>query len=133
MRLENWPVLLSGFIERSLQAPFIWGERDCCLFAANAVREITGVDYAQELRGRYKTARKAQELLKASGGVTGIMERTALEEVTPLLAQRGDVVLIETDQGSALGIVGMDGNLLAQGPGGLTTLPLQRAVRAWRV
>lgn len=137
MRLENWPGLLEEFIEQSLHAPFEWGARDCCLFAADAVRAMTGEDYAAEFRGRYRSARSAQQVLAAFGGVSGIVERTGFEEIAPLMAQRGDVVLVNTEAGDALGVVGMDGRVVCQGPDGLTFLNPDSfgfgASRAWRV
>lgn len=137
MRVDNWPSLLSEFIERSLHAPFEWGKRDCCLFAADAVRAMTGEDYAAEFRGRYRTARGARQVLAAFGGVAGIMGRCGLEEINPLMAQRGDVVLVNTDAGDALGVIGMDGRVVCQGPDGLTFVKPDGlgfgAARAWRV
>lgn len=137
MRRDNWPSLLSAFVEQSLDKPFQWGISDCSLFAANAVLAMTGTDHAAEFRGRYKTARAARQLLKAFGGVAGIVERTGLEEVSPLMAQRGDVVLVDTAEGDALGIIGLDGKVVCQGPSGLTFLTPGGfgfgAKRAWRV
>lgn len=125
--------MLTEFIERRLDTPFAWGRSDCCLFAADAVLAITAVDHAAKFRGRYKTARGARQLLEASGGVAGMVERAGLIEVAPLLAQRGDVVLLETEHGDALGIVGMDGKCAGQGQRHLIFESIERARRAWRV
>lgn len=137
VRHENWPSLLSDFIEQSLHIPFDWGQSDCSLFAANAVLAMTGTDHAAEFRGRYKTAREATQLLKAFGGVAGMVERSGLQEVNVLMAQRGDVVLVDTVGGDALGVVALDGRVACQGPEGITFLSPDGfgfcAKRAWRV
>jgi hypothetical protein len=61
-----------------------------------------------------------------------------MPEVTPLMAQRGDVVLIESapgERGDALGIVDMTGRHVAVvAPGsGYVHLPAAGIKRAWRV
>lgn len=133
MRHDNWPTLLSDFIERSVNRPFEWGVSDCTLFAASAAAEMTGVDFAKALRGKYSSARGAQRLMDEAGGLSAILLSTGLEEVQPLCAQRGDAVMVETDGREALGVIGMDGGVVCQGPDGLTFLPIDRALRAWRV
>jgi hypothetical protein len=131
MRFENWPSLLADFLAD--EKPFAWGSRDCCLFAADAVLCITGTDPAKGYRGRYKTAIGAARLQKLYGGLAGLVEKVGLEEITPLKAQRGDVVLIDTPLGEALGVIDLRGDVSAQGMEGITRYPVISARRAWRV
>src|SRR5687768_18469658 len=111
MRLENWPRLLIEFLAD--EKPFEWGSRDCSLFAADAVLCITGADPAKSLRGKYKTEKGAARILKRRGGLEKVAANLAadnrMEEIPPLLAQRGDVVLIDSPLGDALGIIDMRG------------------------
>jgi hypothetical protein len=131
MRFENWPSLLADFLAD--EKPFAWGSRDCCLFAADAVLCITGTDPAKGYRGRYKTAIGAARLQRLYGGLAGLMKKTGMEEVHPLRSHRGDVVLLDTPLGEALGVIDMSGRIAGQGPGGTTRYPLSSARRAWRV
>jgi hypothetical protein len=131
MRFENWPSLLADFLVD--EKPFEWGVRDCSLFAADAVLCITGTDPAKGYRGRYKTAIGAARLQKMYGGLSGLVEKAGLEEIAPLKAQRGDVVLIDTPLGEALGVIDMSGRIAGQGPEGITRYLLSSARRAWRV
>jgi hypothetical protein len=51
-RYEDWPQRLVAAIEAARGRPFSWGAMDCCLFAADVVLAMTGVDYAAGFRGR---------------------------------------------------------------------------------
>ncbi len=132
MRYQDWPERLNKIISESSKKPFAWGEHDCCLFAANVVFEITGVDHAAELRGTYKTALQASRALKAAGGVKGIASAALGQEINPLTAQRGDVVLVDGEHGDTLTIC-MGVNCIGPSENGLQPVPMTKAVTAWRV
>lgn len=135
MRLENWPRLLAAFLAD--EKPFEWGARDCSLFAADAVLCIAGSDPAKSLRGKYKTEKGAARILKRRGGLEKVAAKLAadnrMEEIPPLMAQRGDVVLIDSPMGEALGVIDMSGRIAAQGPDGVMRQGIAAARRAWRV
>ena len=134
-RHPNWPELLAGKIDAARTSPFIWGENDCCLFAADCVEIMTGIDLAGDYRN-YKTKAEALRLLKKYGGVAGIAEAIAKQhsilEIQPLNAQRGDVCLFDIGRGDTLGVVAGE-HIFAPGPDGLVGFPLEQAVRAWRI
>ncbi|MBU1040147.1 MAG: hypothetical protein KKF77_03485 [Proteobacteria bacterium] len=137
-RRHDWASRLVAQVEAARQRPFAWGGADCCLTACDMVQAMTGVDPAAHFRGRYKTKAGAFRALKAFAG--GGLEETAqrittglaMPEVPPLAAQRGDVCLVETLQGPALGIC-LGAQVAVQGPLGLALLPMHQALRAWRV
>ncbi len=134
-RLPNWPELLAGKIDDARNLPFVWGENDCCLFAAHCVEIITGIDLAGDYRS-YETKADALRLLKKYGGVARIAEVIAKEysipEVPALYAQRGDVCLFDIGGGDTLGVVAGE-HIFAPGQDGLVGLPVLQAVRAWRI
>lgn len=131
MRYEDWPARLNAFLAD--EQPFEWGRRDCTLFAADAVLCITGIDPAKPWRGRYKTAIGAARIQKAHGGLAELVAQAGLEEVRPTMAQRGDVVLIQSTDGPTLAVVNLSGNVSGQGQSGVTVYPIKEATRAWRV
>jgi len=139
MRLKNWDFILAGFLEQRRFVPFAWGVNDCCLFACDGIKAITGVDPADgTFRGKYRTAIGAHRLLNAHGGIEDGFYRTCFEKhgitelPTPKLARRGDVVLIDTENGQALGI--MDSvNAFFVGKNGLIPMGIEKCRRAWRV
>jgi hypothetical protein len=68
-RRDNWPDLLSVYIEEKRSEPFAWGSNDCCLFAADWVQIATGHDIAAQWRGSYTTALGARRALDEGGGI----------------------------------------------------------------
>lgn len=124
-RKDNWPEILASEIAAA-DRPFVWGEWDCCLFAAHVVRAMTGEDFAKSFRG-YRTKNDALKLLKQHGGVSGIASKF-LPEIPTTFACRGDVVEID----DALGIcIGQWSMFLTET--GLVQLPTLDGVRAWSV
>lgn len=128
-RLENWPTLLVDFIDARRDTPFVWGVSDCCLFAADAVHAITGIDFAAGRRGTYDDARGALALIEAAGGVAGLVP---FDEIDTGYAQRGDVVMLDMDGRDVLA-VHLGDVIAGQGPDGITRVALSAARRAWRV
>lgn len=137
-RREDWPELLKAYLDGARTRSFAWGENDCILFAAGAVEQMTGIDTASEFRGKYKTEMGAARLLRKlapSGLPHAIARALGAEEISPLQAWRGDVVLIPIGDGkSAVGIVDLRGTaVVSVGEVGVEYRPLSAAVKAWRV
>lgn len=134
MRKENWPTLLSDFIKLKMDQPFIWGQNDCCLFAADAVLELTGIDYAQNYRGIYQTEEAALQFVNDAGGMQAILDLNIGQDkrIYVTQAQRGDVVLMH----GCAAIVDDSGRRAAIyiKEKGLCLLPfLKDATAAWRI
>lgn len=106
MRRENWPASLANYVEERSKMPFAWGKNDCCSFACSWIHILVGFDPSAEFI--YNDAKSALNILKREGGVEeiaiAICEQWGWPECAPVRAQRGDVVLIDTDNGPALGI-----------------------------
>jgi len=132
-RLEYWPQILADFIAAA-DRPFCWGSWDCGLLAADCVLAMTGVDIAAEFRGRYTTARGARRVMRGSMAemMARVSETYGMPEIRPAQAQRGDMVMVDTPLGDALGIC-VGARIACAGPDGLTMLPLSAARCAWRV
>ncbi len=138
-RFPDWPERLHAEIEAAHERPFSWGRHDCALFAADVVRAVTGEDIAAWFRGRYKTRRGAYGALKrfAGGGLEQAMDKQAVARgmaaIRPALAQRGDMVLVDTPEGPALAIcVGRFAAQVAES-GGVAFADMSLARRAWAV
>lgn len=104
MRFPHWPQALADSIQAAGIRVFGYGGFDCCLFCADVVESMTGVDYAASLRG-YATEDEAYEIISGYGSieamVTSLLGR---EPIHPSSAGRGDVVLMEIDGRETLGI-----------------------------
>jgi hypothetical protein len=134
VRRQDWPERLARFIAARRGEAFAWGRNDCCLFAADWALEATGADAAAEYRGRYRTRRGAYALLRrvSGGGVAAAATRAWGAPIAPLLAQRGDVVAVETEYGEALG-VHLGERIAVVTPEGLGFLSPRAAEAAWRI
>jgi hypothetical protein len=148
-RFDDWPERLLACVAAARARPFAWGSHDCGLFAADCVRVMTGADPAASYRRCYASKHGAYAVLRRGAGAGGVRAgfKTAptgaalaaawtaalgMPLASPNLAQRGDVVLVESRAGAACGVV-LGGVIAAAGPKGLVFLPLGAALQAWRV
>lgn len=105
-RLPDWDQRLARLVERHMQTSGGWGAADCLLTAMDAVAAVTGIDPAAAIRGRYKTQLGAARLLRRNG-FEDVEQALAshFPEVGRLLAQRGDLAVVEQDGVLAAGFV----------------------------
>lgn len=130
-RLRDWPIRLEALIAQRQAAPFEWGSRDCCLWAADVVQAVTGHDPAADLRGTYDTAKGAESVIRRGHGIKSICAARLGPEVSPSMAQVGDVGLImDGARQAAVGYAG--GAWLAQGQYGVVPVPESAVFIAWR-
>lgn len=61
-------------IQKYGNMPFKWGVNDCCLFSANIIYQLKGIDYAKGLRGNYSSKEEAYNLLNKVHLTTNLME-----------------------------------------------------------
>lgn len=146
-RIQNWPTLLSNFIDKHRHLPFTWGSNDCCLFACSAVQLITGVDPAESWRGKYDSVASAMHLAQVRGcfSVAEIAQSMAnqynIPSCSPMMAGRGDIMLFKSNSvvglGHTLGVV--DGNVIYS-PGidklesiAIASVWLDPQTKAWKI
>lgn len=132
MRLHTWPARYAALCSSRMTAPFEWGVHDCCLWAADVVEALTGVDYAAAWRGTYSTAASAARLVEDLGGVRSIATSALGEAVSPRMAGVGDLVLIEQAGREMLGVCN-GAEALVVGPTGLEAVSVGSALAAWKV
>jgi hypothetical protein len=139
-RHPDWQARLVAYVVPMMSAPFSPGRVDCALFAAGGVKAMTGKDFARGFRG-YRTLRAGLKKLREKGFADHVALAAArLPEVThegqpaPAMAQVGDVAVVETEEGPALGLVQGEA-VYVMGPAGLGLVPLTdpRVIRAFRV
>ena len=116
--------------------PFVWGIRDCCLWAADAAHAVTGRDMASDLRGCYWSARQAIHLVRDRGGMEAMVTARMGEPIDVSEAIDGDVCLLRPEVHECipgLGALGVlwRGSILAQGDKGLAVHRINNATTWW--
>ena len=118
-------------IEQATLKPFAWGVHDCCLFAADVVLAMTGIDYASGFRGVYNTKAGAMALLGMRTLHDVLKERLG-EPIPWQFAQRGDVVLVTVAGAGMVGVcTGSEAAFVMEL--GITMYPMRVVDHAWRV
>ena len=92
-RHPDWPERLAAYIAGTRSLPFAWGWHDCASFAAGAVLVTTGRDLRPQ---PWMDRRSAAQLLRRTGGLVAAVDAALPRLAAPALAQRGDVVLVQT-------------------------------------
>jgi hypothetical protein len=107
-----------------------------------AVLAMTGADLMAQARGKYKTEKAAKATITTiAGGEGGLDEAMSvltaqfqIAEVPVLMAQRGDLMMIDTDRGPALAILDFNGReALGAGLDELVRVPVGQCRKAWRI
>lgn len=129
MRYEDWPERLDRFIEEHSKSPFEYGINDCCLFGAKAIETIVDIKIVEEVNKLHKGKNSRKNLANL---VAKTLKTYNFKEIPPLAAQRGDIVLFETELGTTVGI-SVGGKITAPGESGLEFFPLDVAKTAWRI
>jgi len=132
----------ADFLDARKDAPFVWGQHDCALFAADGIEAMTGVDIAAAFRGKYDSEASALAAIAAICGGKTVADAAAWcaaqhempEWRAPLYAQRGDLVVLEESGRLIAGLVHLSGrHVVCAGETGLLRLPITAIVRAWHV
>lgn len=131
-RKQSWPEILAEEIKAAEMRPFSWGTHDCCAFAARVVEAITGQDFMGAPFAPYETEAEAQEILAEFGGVEGIAGLCLDQPIPVNFASRGDVMLMPTERGDALGIC-IDHRAAFASVKGLMLQPVSACRLAWMV
>jgi hypothetical protein len=133
-RVPDWENALSRYLLRVRDRPHKYGEHDCMLFVAGAVKALTGRDPAKGHRRKYRSEKTAASyLLKLGFKTPAAMVNAHLKPKSLAFAQRGDVV---ADREGTPGICMGDFAFFVGRAGeqeGLVRKPLSDLKKAWAV
>lgn len=131
-RVVDWRSRLTEYMADVSRVQFRPGRHDCALFVAGAVKAMTGVDHARGWRG-YRSLATGQRKLEAKGFADHIaLIASILPEITPIMAQVGDVAVVDGHDVLALGIV-QGAFVYVLRPSGAGLVPLTDVKKAFRV
>lgn len=132
-RLPDWRSRLNAYFAEVAPVDFRYGSNDCALFAAGAVRAMTGHDPAAAWRGSYTTLEGGLKRLRKAGLADHVaVVDSLLLPVAPAFAQVGDLALLRDHEGQGLGIVAGE-TVVCLSPRGLAHLPRDFVTAAWSV
>lgn len=129
-RLPYWQVRLTDWLTATARLPFRPGRHDCALFAAGAVRAMTGVDMARGFRG-YRTLAEGKRFLRAKGFGDHIALAASVFPISTT-PHPGDLAVVATPDGPALGVV-QGRAVYVVAPVGWSLAPLDAAVQFFEV
>ncbi|MEZ2378918.1 hypothetical protein [Enterobacter sp. RCC_40] len=131
MKHPDWHNRLIAVIRAAEKRPFLWGEHDCCLFAADCAEAMTGDNFANGWRGTYDSETGAKKALLRGGGSLENVLAKYLDEVPVKMAQRGDIAVVENSGTRCAGVI-YGGAVWVPGEAGLVCLRI-KPLSTWRV
>ena len=131
MKHPDWHNRLIAVIRAAEKRPFLWGEHDCCLFAADCAEAMTGDNFADGWRGTYDSETGAKKALLRGGGSLEKVLTKYLDEVPVKMAQRGDIAVVENAGTRCAGVI-YGGAVWVPGEAGLVCLRV-KPLTTWRV
>lgn len=134
-RFPDWPQRLADVVEARRDTPFVWGQHDCGLWAADVTLALAGWDPMAAWRGTYATEAEAEGLM---GGATleawtdALMSGHGVQRCAPAFAARGDWCLVLAGNQPMLGVL-VGETIAVTGLEGLRFVPRSMAIAAWAV
>lgn len=133
-RLSDWQTRLHRYLCSTRGRAMQPGQHDCCLFGAGAIEAVTGVDLAADWRGRYTTLAGGQRALKKAGYADHIALIAAhLPEAHPSEALAGDIAIVSTEAGPAVGVVQGAVVYVLHAAGGIGLVPMSIVQHLFKV
>lgn len=128
-RKRNWERALAEYIADRQSRPFVWGDHDCCQFAAGWILECTGkaVDMPN-----YSTAIGAARKIADEGSLLLAVKNRLGNVAHPNFCQRGDVAMIEVEGRQVMGVITY-GGVVVPSETGLVCFDRSSIIAAWRV
>lgn len=103
-RVSNWAKKLAEYIKENESKAFEWGAFDCCMFAAECCKIVSGIDPASSYRGKYKTEMGAKRVIKNGHGSLESILDSHYERININFLQRGDVCTMTSEYGKAVAV-----------------------------
>ena len=132
MKLPDYQIRLDAWYKSKAGKPLVYGENDCCLFVADAVLAMTGIDPAKAIRGTYNSEQGAAKIIARHGGLKGLIDSLGFESKTIAFATVGDIGLAKQEREELL-VLCMAGYAIAQGKRNIEFVPFDRLIHVWGV
>ena len=128
---QDWAERLAQTVEGARGKAFVWGSHDCCTFALECVNSQLDEPVALPV-GAWTNERTALRAIAEAGGLESGLDGLFTRRESPLLAQRGDVVLVDV-HGRLCVAVCTGVSLVAPNADGLESMTVTDGLTAWKV
>lgn len=109
-RFQDWPERMQAFIEENRSRAFNWDGWHCALWSLAHVDAITGTSHYDTHRPFCHDEQSSLEYIEGLGGIEAAVTQTfGPPLLTARKAQRGDLVMIQSTEGPALGVLDLSG------------------------
>jgi len=132
MKPINWDLDLIEAVTKESGTPFDWGTSNCGHLMAQSVRIQHGDNHPliQMLTGAVDE-KATKRILAKGGGLAAILGKH-LEEIHPIMAQTGDLGIVEGN-GVQAGVLVMDGVGIGKAEQGVFRVSFRTLTKAFRV
>lgn len=132
LRKDGWETRLADLIESKRNIPFCWKTNNCLGFVAEAEIAVQGFTEFPEVLQPLENKFAALRLIRKNGKTLDEWIDKKYQRISILSAQRGDICMIETSEGAAVGIC-IGHNATFVGSHGLEFVPMSLTIKAWRL
>lgn len=132
-RISGWEKRLNAVVAKHEALPSDWGISDCFVIPDDAVEALTGAVMYPTARG-YRTEVGAAKALRRHG-FANVREAFSVRfsEIPPVMAQRGDIGVIERDGASSGGVFTVLGFMTRAHGGPVEFIPASAVTAAFKV
>ena len=132
LRVDGWETRLAELIESKRNVPFCWETNNCLGFVAEAEIAVQGFTEFPEALKPMTNKFSALRIIKKNADSLDDWIDQKYQRISILSAQRGDICMIETLEGAAVGIC-IGHNATFVGSNGLEFVPMSLTIKAWRL
>lgn len=104
-RHSEWENRLNDVVAKHQAMPGEWGKSDCWIMTMDAIEAVTGERILPHLQ-TYSSEAEGYKLFRKAGYELTVEEALAatLKQIPPVMAQRGDVGVVEREGGVSCGV-----------------------------
>lgn len=140
----DWKTDLINYIDKAKSTKFCWDKHNCVTFIMDWILLTAKIDPMESFRKRFKTQRGAYRVMKSTlpegsnedvleGAISRRMEICGFEEIKPVMAQNGDVMLSTDEEGNMCCSIMHAGKPWGLQPEGVVFADADNVHRAWRI
>jgi hypothetical protein len=136
-KLPQWETHLFNFINNNTERPFAWGKWDCCIFAVEGIKAMTGKTM---MKIQWQNKKEAYKFIAKNGRTLNKVtskyaKQSDIKTIEKNFITAGDIVLLEDHLNDNEELIGIcTGNLIAcVSEEGITYRENSRAKKVWRL